>query len=348
MEVQERMIIMMLQGFTTSYLICAACELELFDHLHQGEIYHGEMTVAKLSSQLAVEEELLYRLLRPLLALQLIQEADGVFFLTALGKRLSKHSENSLKDLALFCGRESMPCWAKLYEAVKLRTLPYLLVEKQPFFAAQHGDREKFSIFNSMMRNSSKNLNLSAYFAQQPDKSQINAIVDIGGGAGDIMAKFLHFYHKATGIIVDLEHVRDEAQRNLTICSINQRCRFATGNFFEKLAVQADLFILSRILHDWDDEKAGEILKNTGQAMTEDSRLLVIEKLMPDSITRDCLPLYLNDLYIWSVCGGKERTEAEFIKLFRASGLVLNKKYRLTADEYVLEVKKEYCGEEIV
>ena len=342
MEVQERMIIMMAQSFTTSYLLYTACELELFDHLHHGEIYHGEMTVAKLSGQLALEEEMLYRLLRPLLALQLIQEENGLFFLTALGKRLSKHSENSLKDLILFCGRESMPCWAKLYEAVKLRTLPYLLVEKQSFFAAQQADDGKFSTFNSMMRNSSKNLNLSAYFEQQTDKGQIHAIVDIGGGAGDIMAKFLHFYHNATGIIVDLEHVRDEAQRNLVICNINQRCRFASGNFFEKLAVQADLFILSRILHDWDDERAGEILKNTSQAMTEDSRLLVIEKLMPDSIMRDCLPLYLNDLYIWSMCGGKERTEAEFIKIFRANGLVLDKKYQLTADEYVLEVKKRH------
>ncbi len=343
MEIQDRMIMSMIQGFSTSYLLYTACELGIFDCL-----YGGGMTLSKLSNELDTEEEVLYRLLRPLAAFNLVKEDKGVFYLASLGVKLSKHPEGSLKGLVLFCGRESMRCWSKMYEAVKLHSFPYMLVEGKPFFDAQQDDNAKFSDFNSVMRNSSKNLELSPYFEQQTNKGEALVIVDIGGGAGDIVSKFLGFYQNAGGIIFDLEHVKSEAQKNLESYSVNKRCEFKTGNFFREIDVKGDLFILSRILHDWEDEKACEILKNVRKAMPENSALLVIEKILPNTIEKDCLHLYMNDLYIWSVCGGKERTEEEFLNIFGKSGLMLEKKYKLTSDEYVLEVKKKHFEEGIL
>lgn len=338
MELQDRMIMSMIQGFSTAYVLYTACELEVFDYLD----CERQMTLANLSEALTIEEEILYRLLRPLIALQLIQVEQGVFSLTSLGKRLSKYAAQSLQGLVLFCGREGMPAWAKMYEAVKLHKLPYLLVDKKSIFAVHQEDTGKFSSFNRMMQIANAHLDLSPYFRQQTSSNKALTIMDIGGGTGDIIAKFLEFYPNAAGIILDLEHVADEARRNLTVHKVNERCAFTSGDFFRPLETQADLFILSRILHDWEDAKACKILKNVGAAMTEDATLLVIEKMLPQAVARDDLPLYLHDLYIWSMCGGKERTEAEFEKIFRDSGLVLKKKYKLAADEYVLEVARGY------
>lgn len=343
MELQDRMIVLMIQGFTTSYLLYTACELSLFDYL-----YHEKMGLAKLSNASGVQDEILYRLLRPLIALQLIKVEGDVFCLTPLGEKLAKNAEHSLQGLVLFCGRESMECWSKLYEAVKGGNIPYMLVEKKAFFEAQQTDETKFSTFNSMMRNSSKNLDLFPYFGQKKNKNEVSKIVDIGGGAGDIIAKFLDFYSGATGVIIDLAHVKNEARQNLSLHNVNQRCKFEDGNFFESIDVQADLFILSRILHDWEDEKACAILRNIRKAMPDNSTLLVIEKIMPDAIVKDYLHLYMNDLYIWSMCGGKERTEEEFSAIFNTCGLVLRKKYKLPSDEYVLEVVKGYFEEGIL
>ncbi len=337
MDTQERMIMSMIQGFST-YLLYTACELKLFDYLYQ-----EKMNLTALSKETAVEEEMLYRLLRPLVGLRLLQEEKGHFSLTPLGARLAKDAHNSLQGLVLFCGRECMGCWSKMYEAIKLRTLPCLLIEKKPFFEAQQEDDRKFATFNAMMRNSTRNLDLLPYFKEQTSITAVRTIVDIGGGAGDNIARFLGFYPNADGLILDLKHVKNEARNNLHMYNLSERCKFAEGNFFEKINAKADLFILSRILHDWEDSKASKILTNTCHAMSANSTLLVIEKVLPNTLdSDDSVQLYMSDLYIWSMCGGKERTEAEFNRLFSQNGLVLKRKYKLPADEYVLELTKKY------
>lgn len=69
MDIQGNMIRSTIQGFSTSYLLYTACELGIFDALYQ-ERRH----VSLLAEELAIDEDILFRFMRPLVALKYVNE----------------------------------------------------------------------------------------------------------------------------------------------------------------------------------------------------------------------------------------------------------------------------------
>src|SRR5919201_2058743 len=93
-------------------------------------------------------------------------------------------------------------------------------------------------------------------------------VVDVGGGNGSLLLELLKRQPGLRGIAFDLpETVRDEA-------ALGDRIEFVEGSFFERVP-EGDVYILSTILHDWDDERATAILRTIRDAARPDSRLLI-------------------------------------------------------------------------
>jgi O-methyltransferase len=89
------------------------------------------------------------------------------------------------------------------------------------------------------------------------------------------------------------------------------------GSFFERVP-PGDVFILGTILHDWDDERAASILRTIRSAAAAESRLLVIDAVVPPGKEQGGRKWL--DLLMLTVAGGKERTEAQWRELFAAGG----------------------------
>jgi len=331
-DIQASRIIGMLQGYSTSYLLYTACEAGIFNVL-----YEEKKSLHNIAIFVDIDEDILFRILRPLVAMNLIELDDELFSLSELGARISKYHENSLENTILFVGRECMKCWANLYEALSKKTIPFVLSEKQAFFEKHGEEGDSFLSFNEMMQTNSFNLDISNYLKEAGEK-EIKTIVDIGGGAGEIILKFLSHYQSASGIIVDLEHVKGVAENNIEKYGMHERCSFVSGDFFTSSLGEADIFILSRILHDWDDEQSLKLLNNVIRSMNDYSRLLVIERILPDELNGRNVQFFMNDLHIWSICGGKERSLKEFTLLFGSVGLVIRETTKLNSNESVLEI----------
>jgi hypothetical protein len=90
------------------------------------------------------------------------------------------------------------------------------------------------------------------------------------------------------------------------------------GDFFGRVPSGGDVYVLSQILHDWDDEHCLRILNSCRAAMTDASRLLVIERLLE----RDGNPTnFLSDMDMLVLFpGARERTLKEYVELFAAAG----------------------------
>jgi spermidine synthase len=109
-------------------------------------------------------------------------------------------------------------------------------------------------------------------------------IVDVGGGSGALVAAILQAYPQASGTIFDLPAVAADAHAYLATAGLNERCEVVAGDFFASLP-HGDTYLLSHILHNWDDAHCTRILRNCRSAMASDGRILIFERLMPERIT---------------------------------------------------------------
>jgi O-methyltransferase domain len=104
---------------------------------------------------------------------------------------------------------------------------------------------------------------------------------------------------------------------------VANRCRIVGGSFFDSVPQGADAYVLRAIIHDWDDESAIRILGVVRQALTKDSRVLIIERVIaPPNEGRDAK---FSDLNMLVSPGGRERTREEFSSLLGSSGLRLER-----------------------
>lgn len=337
MDLQSNIILSMTKGLFMTNIIYAACNVGIFDKL-----YKNPKTLNSLSEDVDIDLDTLNRLIRPLISDGIIEIGrDKTLLLTTLGDRLSKYDENSMVDFISFNIEESAKYWEKITEALRKKVSPHELLTEKGFFNDQINNKTKYESFNKMMRTSSINVDITPYFKESNEENSFLKIIDVGGGAGDVISKFLEFYKNSKGVVYDLLHVKDECEGNLQNYNLLNRCSFKECNFFNMHKEKADIFILSRVLHDWSDNKCKKILDGIYENMDCNSKLLIIEKILPENFQRESSYLYMTDIYMWVICGGKERTEKEFDRLLFESGLKKSKIVKISMDEYIIEVIKD-------
>lgn len=335
-KMEEYILRAMTQGFVPTMTIYTACELNIFEVL-----YKVEKSLTEIAEELKIEEGILFRFLRILVAYDLVLDAGGIYKDTKIGEKLSEKSTGNLKGYVLYSGRECMRAWGKMSEAMLKNTYPYQLLEGDSFFKIQEEDERKFYSFNAMMSKTSSDIDFKKYFSSKIDSEKRGQILDVGGGAGCVLFKFLKHYKFMNGEILDLEHVKEVAEEGISRNHLRDRCNFRTGDFFEEYSGEADIVILSKILHDWEDDKAQVIINNVKKVMNPNATLIVIEKKLPCNIEREAINDYIQDLNIWALCGGKERTEEEFRDLFEKCQLEIISIVELNTGDYLFEIKEQ-------
>jgi SAM-dependent methyltransferase len=90
------------------------------------------------------------------------------------------------------------------------------------------------------------------------------------------------------------------------------------GDFFESVPTGADLHLIKLVMHNWDDEQAGRLLRNCRRALAPGGKLLLVEMILPeDNRPSVAQPMDLNMLILFR---GRERTEAELRGLRAEAG----------------------------
>jgi O-methyltransferase domain len=155
------------------------------------------------------------------------------------------------------------------------------------------------------------------------DFSQATKIVDVGGGHGKIISEILKRNPGMHGILFDMPHAFEGGRRTVALAGLVDRCEVVSGDFFVSVPAGADAYLLSRVIHDWDDEKAVAILKVVRGAIAPHGKLVLLETMLRP--TESNVYPVLSDLNMLIVTGGCERTEAEYHALYRAAGFELTK-----------------------
>ncbi len=155
------------------------------------------------------------------------------------------------------------------------------------------------------------------------DFSGIKRIADVGGGHGLLLGSILRANPKIAGVLFDRPEVVTTLPAD-TFAGLKGRVTVDGGSFFERVPDGCDAYVMKHIMHDWDDEHCGTILRLMREKLPKDGRLLVCEMVVTDEPGPTPAKMLDIEMLVMTV-GGKERTEAEFAELFAASGLKLNR-----------------------
>jgi len=156
------------------------------------------------------------------------------------------------------------------------------------------------------------------------DFAAAHMVVDVGGGQGTLLASILHAHPKARGVLFDLPHVIASARTRMESTGQAARWECVAGDFFTGVPTGGDLYLLKKVIHDWDDERAQRILTNCRTAMSGTGRLLLMEPLIPPGNEASFNKLLDLLMLVWNA-GGRERTEREHQGLLASAGFHLSR-----------------------
>jgi hypothetical protein len=310
-------VLRMIWGTHISRAVYAAARLGVADRLA-----HGPVSCAELARDTGTDEPSLYRVLRLLAGLGLLCELPPrSFALTILGHRLRTDAPASMRSWALMFGSEA---FTKPFEHIM-----YSIRTGEPGFEAAHGvplfefvsnHPADAAAFDSAMLE--RTAAFAASMAGGYDFADIRTIVDVGGGRGILLATILAGHAHLQGKLFELPTVAAEAHALMAGAGVADRCEVVAGDFFRGVPQGADCYVLANVLHDWDDTTAIGILTSCRRAVTSRGRVLVAERLIPDDLA-EAVPALLSDINMLVLAGGRERTDAEYGRLFEAAGLRL-------------------------
>lgn len=149
--------------------------------------------------------------------------------------------------------------------------------------------------------------------------SGVTSVVDVGSGAGSLVASIIAGNPGVRGILFDRPDVLPDADHLLRARGARDQCELVGGSFFEPMEVIGDVWILSQILHDWPDAECRTILMRCRERMRSGDRLLVVE-MVPVPGQPD-VGIALLDMAMMTFGGeARQRTEEEYNGLFAATG----------------------------
>src|SRR5262249_55569540 len=135
-----------------------------------------------------------------------------------------------------------------------------------------------------------------AAVAEAYDFSGVRRVVDVGGGIGRLLATVLERYPLVQGALFDRPDVIDEARPTLAEHGVAERCEVVGGDFFVSRLPSGDTYLMSHVIHDWDDEHCVTILRNCRRSLDPAGRLLLVEMVLPPDDTPH--PGQMLDIYM--------------------------------------------------
>lgn len=307
----------MVTGYRAAQLIRTAALLGVCDVLAAGPL--GATDVA---AQVGTDPGMVRRLLRSLTGLGVLEEReDGAFSNAEMGELLRKDVLGSVRHAAImFPDDHWWAAWSALPRALKENRMPFDVAHGRSFWDVAAADRELAANFNGFM------VELTAAFVPQLlgafDFSGCRLVVDVGGGNGGLLGGVLGAHPSVKGIVFDLEAGLQGADHQLSRLGVRDRCDLVGGNFFESIPNGGDAYLLRQILHDWDDDRASQILTVCRRAMSPGARLLVIDCLLPARATDSPADRYalILDMHMHVLFGARERTEDELRAMAESCG----------------------------
>jgi hypothetical protein len=310
----------LVSGFRSTQMLRAVIQLKIPDLVAAAPRSSDE-----LASSSGVQAEPLRRVLRCLVTLGVFTETDdGRFGATPVSECL-RDQPGSLRGTALMLPTESYVAFGELMHSLKTDKPAFEHIFRMSRWEHLARDPDKAAQFNAAMQ--SRTEQIRGAVAAAYDWAALGSIIDVGGGRGTLIVGLLKAHSNLRGTVFDLAAGLAETDAYLKDQGVRDRCEIVSGSFFESVPAGYDAYVLKNIVHDWNDEKAAAILASVREAMGPKARLILAEHVMQPhpQDSADSRRIFIDDVQMMVMLGGKERTEEEYATLMRGAGLRLTR-----------------------
>ncbi|OKI16407.1 methyltransferase [Streptomyces sp. CB03911] len=293
-----------------------------------------------LARAVGADPETMVTLLRYLAMHGLVASGRDGYRLTGLGALLRTDAPDSMRPLALMYGGPFYRSFGALGHTVRTGEVAF-----DHLFGENHFDHfarhpELAELFDHSMAAGSR---MFAPLTEHPVVTAASnapgrrTVVDIAGGNGALLGRVLTAHPRLDGVLLERPHVLEAARRALDAAGLAGRCAYRPGDFAD-VPPDGDIYILSRILHDWDDERCREILRHCARAMPAHADLLIVERVLPLDDSASLATAW--DLHMRCNVGGRERRTDHYAGLLADAGLTLVGRSPLPLEGNVLHARR--------
>lgn len=302
-------------GHLTSALIAAAARLGIADLLVDGPRSHEEL--ARLTRMHAPS---LYRALRALACLGIFEETGpGIFAQSPVSEFLRADVPGSQRNISISSfAPEHWRAFNEIEFSLRTGKPAFEHLTGKPFFE-YYSDEYYGAAFHRAMSDFSAAEGPAVTAAY--DFSAIRSVCDVGGGHGLLLGTILERNPAMCGTLFDAPAIIDAARKSPIKEVLRSRCEFIAGSFFDAVPGGSDVYVMKRILHDWDDERVRAILKNVRRVIPAHGKLLVIDAVIAPG--NEYAASKLLDIEMLVALRGMERTEGQFRELMSSTGFQL-------------------------
>jgi O-methyltransferase domain len=273
---RQRDLARLIDGYLTTQLLYVAAKLGVADVLAD-----GPRTAAYA---VGADADVLARILRGLVLEDVLAEAgEGRFALTALGEGLREGVAGSLRGAVLVRGEVYWSAAPGLLRSAIEGGTALEHVHGERFFDHLAAEPEREAVFQASMADRARRevADVVAVY----DFAGLGELVDVGGGSGVLLEAILRATPGLRGVLVDRPEAVAQAERRLAAAGLDGRWECVVGDFFDAVPAGARAYLLSRVIHDWDDADAARVLATCRAAMSGDGRLLLVEGSSPSAPT---------------------------------------------------------------
>ncbi len=337
MEPAEQTVMGIARGYQLSQALYVAAKLGVADVLDP-----QPLPAEAIADAVGARAPQLRRVLRALVAAGVFCELeDGRFASNDAAATLRAGAPGRTRDVVLNFGEEMYRSFGELLHTVRTGETGFDSVYGAPLFEyyASHPEVEASAAARMLART----LPVARELAASDVLDGARTLVDVGGGAGTLVAEVLRQHPEIAGVLLERPGMLELAEDHLAEQGVADRCELVEGDFFASVPAEGDVYVLKSVLHDWEDDQCVAILRNCRAAMDEAARLVIVELILPERMTPSgpTLAAALLDLIMLAYAGGRERTEAEFTQLLQQAGLRLARTTALTAGPHLLEAVAE-------